>query len=381
MPMKSLLRAILLLLVFPVVAIPQQTVTGNFEYDGLNRTYRLYIPDSYDPGVQSPLVLNLHGYGSNNIEQELYGDFRPVADTAGFLVVHPNGTPDAFNIMHWNTFGTSNVDDVGFLSALIDTLSANYNINPKRVYSTGMSNGGFMSFSLACFLSDRIAAIASVTGTMISANLSACMPSRPVPILQIHGTADGTVPYDGNLLFVSVQALLNYWIGHNSCDTSPIITDLPDLDPDDGCTARHYLWANGDAGSVVEHYRIIGGGHSWPGAPININITNMDFSASEEIWRFFSSYDLDGLVTTTGELGKETDFVKAYPNPGNELVTLRFQHPGRRQVTLMDLSGRAITTVVSENDEIALELPSAGMFIARIEEQSHIYSIKMIRSH
>ena len=158
---------IFILFIFSLNAgFSQTTIISGFEMDGLERTYRIYIPEIYNDGYAVPLVLNLHGYGSNGFEQELYGDFRPIADTANFIIVSPDGALDGFGATHWNTFGTSSVDDVNFLSALIDTVASQYNLDHSRIYSTGMSNGGFMSYKLACQLSGRIAAVASVTGTI-----------------------------------------------------------------------------------------------------------------------------------------------------------------------------------------------------------------------
>lgn len=376
--MKHLLYLVFVFIFSQAVTNAQQTITGSFEFDGLNRTYRLYVPNSYNPAEAAPLVINLHGYGSNNIEQEAYGDFRPVADTAGFLVVHPNGTPDNFNIMHWNTFGTSNVDDVGFLSALIDTLSTDYNVDVKRVFSTGMSNGGFMSFSLACSLSNRIAAIASVTGSNTSVQLNTCSPERPVPIMQIHGTADATVPYEGNALFVSVQAVLDFWVGHNNCSATPIITEVPDIDPNDGCTAEQYLYPYGDNGSVVEHYKILGGGHSWPGAPININVTNMDFSASEEIWRFFSQYDLDGLVTSQDEITEISDKPHIYPNPSQGTINLNFESYAKRKIIVLNQMGKVIYKVECECTSHRLHLQERGVYFIRTIEAGKSSSMKLL---
>jgi polyhydroxybutyrate depolymerase len=381
MAMKSIksLLALLFLLMLNFQGWAQQTITGSFVYDGINRTWRLYVPASYNPANAAPLVLNLHGYGSNNLEQEFYGDFRPIADTAGFLLVHPNGTPDGFGIMHWNTFGTSNVDDVGFLSALIDTISVNYHVNPDRIYSTGMSNGGFMSFSLACELSHRIAAIASVTGTMIPARLASCNPERPVPVMQIHGTADGTVPYNGSPFFVPVQTLLNYWINHNNCTATPIITEVPDIDPDDGCTAENHLYPGGDNGSVVEHYKVLGGGHSWPGAPVNLNVTNMDFSASQEIWRFFRGYNLDGLITAANEIHDIQVPLTAYPNPSRGETTITFSHMAMRQISVMDYTGRLINSYITEDASIRLNLPATGIYLVVVKQDGQLHTIKLIK--
>lgn len=301
----------------------QTVVSGSFIHDGINRTYRLYIPEIYNPSTPVPLLFNLHGYGSNNIEQEQYGDFRPIADTANFIIAHPNGTVDKGGNRFWNTFGGSSVDDVGFLSALIDTISAGYSIDPNRVYSTGMSNGGFMSYDLACFLSDRITAIASVTGTMVWPRFNTCQAMHPTPVMQIHGTADATVPYNGNILFAHIDSLVNYWVEFNNCWPVPEIIQVPDIDTLDGCTAEQHIFSNGDAGATVELFKVIGGGHSWPGAPININITNMDFSASVEIWRFFSQYSLDQLITGSGQKPHLITDFELYPNPASNTITLK----------------------------------------------------------
>ena len=153
-------------LCLPLLSIGQQTIDGSITFAGIQRDYILYVPEIYTPGEAVPLILNFHGYTSNAFEQLNYGEFRPIADTAGFIVVHPMGTVDLLGNTHWNVgWGTSSVDDLGFTAALIDSLSAEYSINQDRIYSTGMSNGGFMSYHLACELSERIAAIASVTGT------------------------------------------------------------------------------------------------------------------------------------------------------------------------------------------------------------------------
>lgn len=356
----------------------QTTINGSFVHNGINRTYRLYIPESYNPGNQAPLVMNLHGYGSSNIEQEFYGDFRPIADTAGFLLVHPNGTPDNFNTNHWNTFGTSTVDDVGFLSALIDTLAANYNVDLERVYSTGMSNGGFMSFHLACFLSERIAAIASVTGTMTPSNFNNCDPQRPVPVMQIHGTLDGTVPYNGNFFFVPVQSLLDFWVTHNNCDPEPIITEVPDIDPTDGCTAENHLYPNGDNGSVVEHNKVLGGGHSWPGAPVNINITNMDFSASEEIWRFFRQYTLDGLVTGQNEIPLLSQMPRIYPNPSQGTVNIDFHSQAFRQITVLNQLGQVVYQAECHCESYRFNLEVKGVYVVRITADGFAETFKLL---
>lgn len=215
----------------------QNTITGTIQSGGLTREYLLYVPASYTGNTAVPLVFNLHGYTSNNTEQLFYADFRPIADTANFIIALPNGTKDTQGNRFWNTFlGNSTVDDVGFIRDLLNSLQATYNIDTNRVYSTGMSNGGFMSYSLACELGDRITAIASVTGTMIQSRLDACNPVRPVPVMQIHGTADNTVPFNGSPVstFVSIPVLVDTWAEFNNCNPVPAITQVPNISTTDG---------------------------------------------------------------------------------------------------------------------------------------------------
>ena len=164
-------------------------------HDGIRRSYPIYVPASYSPSVVAPMVLNFHGYTSNAFEQMFYGDFRAIADTAGFLLVMPDGTDDATGTTYWNSGKEGTVYDIGFTSELIDQIAASCKMNLNRVYSTGMQNGGFMSYTLACSLSNRIAAIASVTGSMNVGQDLTCNAQHPTPVMEIHGTSDAMVPY------------------------------------------------------------------------------------------------------------------------------------------------------------------------------------------
>lgn len=362
---KVLFLMAFLLLMKPLHISAQTTITGSFVWDGIERDYRLYIPAAYDPQTPTPLLFNLHGYGSNNIEQEFYGDFRPVADTAVFIIAHPNGAVDLTGNRAWNTFGATAVDDVGFLSALIDTISAGYNIDDQRIYSAGMSNGGFMSYDLACFLSDRIAAVASVTGSMLWTRFAACNPDRPIPVMQIHGTADATVPYNGNFFFAHIDSLVSFWVNHNNCFPNPEIIEVPDIDPNDGCSAEQHIFSGGDNGSSVEFYKVLGGGHSWPGAPINLNITNMDFSASEEIWRFFSQFTLDGTVSTQSVAATKNTF-EVYPNPSTGLINLRFSDDQPKTLAAMNSAGQLIKQKTVAGRTAQIYLSERGLYLVTI---------------
>ena len=297
-------KIILILIAFFAHVLPstsQEAIQGTIIHNDIERSYILYIPQSYNNQEDVPLVINLHGYTSNAGEQMIYSNFFALADTENFLIVHPMGTVNEFGEPFWNSFGAEGVDDIGFLSSLIDYLGSEYNINMDKVYSTGMSNGGFMSYTLACELSDKIAAIASVTGSMFNNQNLLCNCNHPMPVMQIHGTLDFVVPYNGNIEIESVDNVISYWVSFNQCDETPIYNDVPDINLIDLCQAEHYVYENGINGSTVELYKVIGGGHTWPGAgiPIAGSNTNQDFNATEKIWDFFSKYDLNGLINTT----------------------------------------------------------------------------------
>ena len=326
--MKNLLL-LLSVLCISLSVFAQQTIDGAIMHDGMEREYILYLPANYTGDTPMPLVLNYHGYTSNATQQMWYGDFRSIADTAGFIVVHPEGS--LFNgATHWNVGGWtvgSTVDDVGFTSALIDTLAAGYNINLERVYATGMSNGGYMSFLLACQLSDKIAAIASVTGSMTPETYNDCNPQHPTPILQMHGTLDFVVPYDGETWTKSIDDVMDYWVGYNNCNPTASVTDVPDANPSDGSTVEHFVYHDGDNGITNEHFKVIGGAHTWPGTGFGGLGTNYDMDASLEIWHFFARYDINGPipVATSTELLAEEVALSIYPNPTSSSIFVEYK--------------------------------------------------------
>jgi polyhydroxybutyrate depolymerase len=221
------------------------------------------------------------------------------------------------------------VDDVGFTEALIDSLSAAYSIDQNRIYAVGMSNGGFMSFRLACELSSKIAAVGSVTGSMTPSTLGNCNASHPMPIIQIHGTTDPTVPYNGSAGWTaSVTNILNHWATFNNCSPVPTVVNVPNTNVLDGSTVEKYTYENGDNCSEVVHFKVTNGQHTWPGSIFNFAGTNYDINASVEIWNFISKYDIFGLIscnpaTIEDQFGME-DF-QVYPNPCSESIHVDFK--------------------------------------------------------
>ena len=366
------IKILLLLLVFTFPISAQQTINESIIHDGIQRNYIVYIPEIYDGSSAVPLVLNFHGYGSNATQQMFYGDFRDIADTEGFLLVHPEGTLSNGN-QFWNVGfpGTtsSTIDDVGFTEALIDELANSYAIDLDRVYATGMSNGGFMSFLLACQLSEKIAAVASVTGSMTPGTFNDCNAQHPTPVLQIHGTNDSVVPYDGNSIWtLPIVDVVSYWVNYNNCDTTPTTTTFPDLDLSDGSTVEHSVYEDGDLGSTTEHMKVIGGGHTWPGSIINTPGTNQDIDASMEIWSFFSRFDINGPLSVNEFENRQ---VSIYPNPTNSTINLSLSFSEEVNYELFSPLGQQliIGTIKSSNQEIDVSNLPPNIYYLKLANQ------------
>lgn len=372
--MKLLLITLVTTLGFSALA--QQTINASITHDGMQRDYILYVPAIYDGTTNVPLLFNFHGYTSNANQQLFYGDFRPIADTANFIVVHPQGTLDNTGNTHFNVgWGGSTVDDVSFTSALLDTLISQYAIDVERVYSTGMSNGGYMSFNLACNLSDRIAAVGSVTGAMVSTTLANCNASHTTPIIQIHGTNDATVPYNGSAWSGGIPDILDFWSTYNGCNPTPVIEAMPDTDPTDGSTVEKHSYYDNNGCTTVLHYKISGGGHTWPGAPIDIGGTNYDIDGSVEVWKFVSQFNIYGVIGTCESadlLALETTPYAVYPNPSIEIFTINGLSNVLTEAVLTTLDGKVVISkkVNDVNNTIDVSSLESGQYLLTIEASS-----------
>ena len=260
----------------------------------LNREFYIYIPDDIDTtNSQVPLLFSLHGYTSRAIWNLGYTGFQSIAETEKFIVIYPQGTILASTgETHWNVGGWtvgSTTDDVDYLSSLIDWAYSEYKIDRNRVYSTGMSNGGFMSYHLACNLSYKIAAVASVTGSMTPQTYNSCSPTHPTAILQIHGTADGVVPYYGNSISRAIPTVMDYWEEYNDCEQE-IINIIDDVNGDgDGGYLYSYNQCLSDVN--LRLYLMTNMGHEWP-----TNNGQNDIIAANEIWYFLKQYDVNGKI-------------------------------------------------------------------------------------
>ena len=269
------------------------TFSRSIEVEGETREYLIYVPNTYDTIQSFPLMLNFHGFTMSARNHMEVSDMRALSETDEFILVYPQGTR-LWGSTHWNvgswTLG-SNAKDVEFIAALINQIADNYNIDDERVYACGYSNGGFFSHELACQLSQKIAAIGTVAANISEETINNCNPSHPIPIITISGTRDDEVEYDGSIpeRTLSQEETLEYWRTFNKVDTVPIITNMPDLNSLDGSTAVRYQYVNGDNDSEVEHYKVVDGGHDWPGT-----FGNMDINSDSVIWNFVSQFDING---------------------------------------------------------------------------------------
>lgn len=275
----------------------EQTFT--LQSGGLTRDSILHVPSSYDPTKPAMLIVNFHGYTSNSVEQEVLTRMDDASDAKGFLVAYPDGIANSWNAGDCcGDSWTGGVDDVQFARDLVAYISASYCVDPARIYATGFSNGGFLSHRLACEAADLFAAISPVSG-VLGIPPNQCMPSRPVPVLEFHGTADPVVPYAGGtpvspynfgtgfpIDFRSVPETIAFWTATDSCfGTGNTIYQQGDA------TCVEYAECAG--GSDVTLCTLNGDGHTWPGGvPIPLGNTSTSISATDTMVSFFEAHPM-----------------------------------------------------------------------------------------
>ncbi|MCO6457322.1 MAG: prolyl oligopeptidase family serine peptidase [Pirellulaceae bacterium] len=285
------------------VALGPGDHTRTLEVDGQRRSCLIHVPASYAADKPTPVVLVFHGAGMNATLMSSFCGMNKKADEAGFITVYPNGT-GAGLFLAWNSGGLSGElaqrqpDDVKFVAALLDKLPTVLNVDSKRIYATGMSNGGMMCYRLACELGERIAAIAPVSGTL---TVRDPRPPRPIPIIHFHGTNDRIVPFDGPgngtprfVTFRSVPETVEFWAQVNKCAAQPVVERLDDTQ-DDGTAVVRKRYQPQPGGAELVLYEIEGGGHTWPGNEPALNLigrSTRDLEANDVIWDFFQRHPL-----------------------------------------------------------------------------------------
>jgi len=276
----------------------------HIEWQNAQREYLVKIPEMHDETI--PVMYFLHGLGDNITRLDNEFHFQQIADDFGWMLVVPQALSQSGYTM-WNAALTnSNIDDSGFLMALLDSLAVQFPVNQDSVFFTGFSMGGFMTHRMAIEHGDRITACAPVSG-LITHAMASYSAVAPVRMLHIHGTSDPVVGYDGNSQYfggnlgLSVEAILNYWKNANHCVEEPVIDTFPDLQ-NDGLRFVRYTY-EGEA--ELQHIKVIGGNHTWYHSE-----NQYDIGYLTEIHKFFTQ---NNNTTNLGEM--ERSVMKIWPNP------------------------------------------------------------------
>jgi polyhydroxybutyrate depolymerase len=308
----SLFLIVLIFLGGCMYKIPQDpnTFSRTILSNGLERTYRIHIPSSLPENATPALVFALHGGGGtgDGMERTLtLGGFNTLADQYNFIVVYPDGIEKNWNDGRKNLTDQAhqqNIDDVGFFTDLIDNLTNEFNIDPHRIFVTGISNGAMMSYRIGFEIPEKIAAIAPVAGAIPTDLLDYNISDAPISVCIISGTLDPLVPWDGGIVgtprnprgtVISVPESALFWVTHNNCSRLPNSTVLPDIDPTDHTWVQQDIYSEGTDNTEVALYTIFNGGHTWPDGyqylpEVLIGRTCHDINANTVIWEFFSSH-------------------------------------------------------------------------------------------
>ncbi len=384
--MKTFVRVYFTIVTILLISTVSYGQYDSIQFDGYDRTYLLHLPDSYSGTDTLPLIIAMHGgFGSayNLQDQSLLSE---KADEENFIVVYPEGLENGIlNIRTWNAgwccgnASSSNVDDVGFINALLDTLISQYSIDTNRIYATGMSNGGFMSYRLACELSDRIAAIAPVAASM---SMYDCNPERPVPIIEFHSYLDENVPYYGGIGSSGFSdhwnppqdSVMNAWANKDTCLV------LNDTIVNNG-QYTFIKWGNCSCLYEVHHYVTEDGGHSWPGGtqgvigdPVSIYI-----NATDLLWSFFQQYSLEcETVNYQDENTYKDIYFDLFPNPSVGIININTSlSSAKYTIEVYNITGKLIVQIENKN-VIDLSDQMPGIYFALIQTEKQIITQKII---
>ncbi|MBI1289321.1 MAG: T9SS type A sorting domain-containing protein [Flavobacteriales bacterium] len=390
--MKKLL--LLLSIAVSMTATAQQMDHISWDYQGETREYLQYVPAVYDGQEAVPLVVALHGLGDTIGNFQGVG-FQYVADTANFIVVYPQALEYIFQGLFnvgtaWNSgagmdvpgFGTiypnENIDDVGFLNALMDTVSSHYNIDQNRIYVTGFSMGGFMTNRMACELSNRVAATASVAGTIGSG--ITCNPGTTMRVCHFHGTSDTNVGYgtDGggaqdNNFGMSVTEWLNFWTTNNGCGSVSLEGRFPDT-ANDGYTVDYLEYAGCTDNTRVVHYKVNGADHVW----LPDSQSGSDVYYTLEIWKFFLGLSPNNL-SLAGIADAEVDRIGVYPNPTTGTLRIDNATAKLKRIAVFNMTGQKVKEFSGLSRIIDVSDLQTGVYQIMVATEDGIFSNSFVK--
>lgn len=386
-------RKIIILLMAVILLLADDAFAQNI-YDSINvggrwRTFMTHLPRGYTPSRRYPMILAFHG-GQNGEQQAQLG-WRAVAvmselneksDNEGFIVVYPEGTVINGN-RTWNGGGccppamNQNIDDVGFTARLLDSLIARFPVDTQRIYAAGSSNGAMLCFRLACQLSHRFAAIATISATHM---FTPCTPARPIPIINFHSYMDSAVPFQGGIgegpsgvRFTSQDSTMNLWRRINACSQFDTVIN--------GRGMNYDFWKISRCSCGVEfhQYTTTDGGHSWPGGIPNNNPVSVQINATNLLWQFFRQYTL-ACVTTTGVQQGTDSFSdwNLYPNPSHEFVNIPTTVDS---YTILNTLGQRVAEGIPTQQRISIDHLPAGVYYVQFRTAGGERVMKVLIKH
>lgn len=341
------------------------------------RTFLIHTPTGYSSLQKLPVVIALHGGFGNAFNLQNQSQLSVKADQEHFIVIYPEGVQGGFfNIRTWNAgvccghAAASNIDDVHFIEELLDYLVSNYAVDQQRIYVTGMSNGGFMAYRLACELSDKIAAIAPVASSM---TMDLCMPTNPVPVIHFHSIQDDNVLYQGgygsgasNHYSPPLDSIFNVWSELNECS----------IQKDTLIDNNEYTlinWRECNCTSEIEFYLTEDGGHSWPGGNPTLmgDPVSQVINANDKMWDFFIMHKNECLEVSEGILVSDVD-INLFPNPILDELTITGELD-LYTIQIVNQIGITLEELKPTGKEIVLDLSQLpqGFYFVLIEHKSN----------
>ena len=380
----------------------QRNEADSLAYQSHWRQYIVHLPPGFEANTATPVVMVLHGGSGNYRSVQGFTRMNRVSNQNGFLTVYPQGRGIAPPGYSWadgrgTTADDADIDDVGFLSRLIDTLYRDYLIDTNRIYVCGFSNGGFMTQKLACALPGRFAAVGALGCSIDTSLIKTCTPGQAVPTAYFSGTADPEVPYEGGAMrnprvtpIVPVDTAVQFWVRNNNCQTNPGVIKIPDSVPTDRSTVDLFQYTHCDCEADVYFYRINNGGHTWPGVPVpqfpQLGNTNEDIDASEALWNFFRPFSrCDTAVGMT--VMEQTGPFEVFPNPVHHWLKVHWgpSTEAPQTIGIYSMDGRRRYQVVpgthAPNGTMRIptgNLPS-GPFILRLNTRKGIRHVQMMK--
>lgn len=379
--MKKILILIGLNFIILTTSFGQTDIYDSIYVGNVWRKYNIHLPLGYNSNTNYPLILGFHGGQQGTASSQGWNQFAyqsnlsAKSDSSGFIVVYPEGLVINQN-RSWNAGNccppamNQNVDDVGFVDNLLDTLFSIYSIDTARAYATGYSNGGMFCYRLACELSHRIAAIAPAACSQM---FYPCNPIHKVPVISFHSKVDPIVYYTGgnlgftNIYLPSQDSTMKFWSQKNNCQTRDTIMD------GNGTNYDFVKISNCSCNVEIHHYATTDGSHSWPGGNPTNNPVSTQISATYLLWSFFQNYTLGCLTTGINDLNETKEAIKVFPNPFSDKINLT-NTTGKEHFTLYNYFGQVMWTGKYIEQKDFSEL-TRGLYFLKIDDRT----IKLIK--